>query len=67
MPQQPGSRVEQAAANAKARKMAVSDALGTLAVGEPHRTLAYEPTTEHFERAMQVLRTKSTPVVSEAF
>jgi hypothetical protein len=47
--------------------MAISHALGTLAVGEPHQTFAYEPTTEHLERAKQVLRTKMTAVVSDSF
>lgn len=64
---QPGSHAEQAAAQAAGRKMAVSDALATLRVGEAHATLAYEPTTEHFDRAKQVLRTKTTPVVSDSF
>ena len=45
----------------------MSDALGTLAVGVAHATYAYEPTTEHLERAKQVLRTVKTAVVSEAF
>jgi hypothetical protein len=47
--------------------MAISDALSNLAVGQAHATLAYEPTTEHLERAKQVLRTEKTTVVADAF
>jgi hypothetical protein len=67
MPEQPGSRKQQAQAAAAARKMAISDALSTLALGQAHATLAYEPTAEHFERAKQVLRTTTTAVVSDSF
>jgi hypothetical protein len=67
MPEQPGSSKQQAQAAALGRKMAISDALGTLALGQAHATLAYEPTAEHFERAKQVLRTKTTAVVSDSF
>ena len=67
MPTQPGSNAEQAASSGAARRMAVSDALSRLPLGEAHATLAYEPTTEHFERAKQVLRTETTPVLSESF
>lgn len=64
---QPGSRAEQAAASAVARKMSVSDALAKLSIGEAHATFAYEPTDEHFDRAKQVLRTKIAPVMADAF
>jgi len=67
--EQPGSRAQQARTRSvsAARKMAISDALTALAVGDAHATLAYQPTTEHLERAKQVLRTKLVPVVSDTF
>lgn len=64
---QPGSPAEQASAASVGRKMAISDALSTLSIGSTHATLAYEPTTDQFERAKQLLRTEITPVVSDAF
>lgn len=63
----PAPKKDEAKAYAAGRKMAISDALSTLAVGQAHATLAYEPTTEHFERAKQILHTEKTVVVSEKF
>ena len=65
--EQPGSRAEQARASATARRMAISEALGALTVGAAHKSLAYEPTTDHLDRAKQILRTEKAVVVSNAF
>lgn len=67
MPEQPGSRAAQVRAVAERRKRAISEALTTLPRGEAHATLAYTPTSEHFERARRVLRTRTTVVVSDSF
>lgn len=64
---QPGSLAAQAKAQAMRRQIAISNALGSLAVGQAHVSLAYQPVTEHFERARLLLRTKMLPVVADTF
>lgn len=63
----PTPKPDDARASVAGRKMAISDALATLAVGQGHASYAYEPTTDHLERAAQILRTEKTVVVSDKF